>query len=171
MPILVIAKAKTVRMNFLAHYLLRSRIFNRRIWNLESQISYSSLLFLLLLSAQRAAQLRSRFTHLLLALRFRLRLCGLRLRTPGRFLFRTSAFGPRRRRCSAPLGPGARGGRSGFSLGLFARLIAGDQNRHVTKMAPLAIRAALWSGAHAPPIFCRTAIDISSFQPKLVGID
>src|SRR5439155_14477245 len=121
MPILVIAKAKTVRMNFLAHYLLRSRIFNRRIWNPR----YSSLLFRLLLSSsQRAAQLRRRFTRLLLTLSFGSGLRSFRLRTLCRFLFQTSAFGPRRRRCSAPLGPGAGGGRSGFSLGFFARLIA-----------------------------------------------
>src|SRR5438132_3012984 len=49
MPVLVIAEAKTVRMNFLAQYLLQSGILN-----LESEIQDSSLLFSLLLFAQGA---------------------------------------------------------------------------------------------------------------------
>src|SRR3990172_7494450 len=152
MPVFVVTEAETVWMNFLTHNFLQSFKLNRLL-----------LLFALFPSALAALFFAfSRIGRLLdLALPFGCRAAGAwrsrRATTLPAFAF-CKLRGLRFRYLAT------------ISL-LFNSRIVGEQNRHVTKMALLAVSSSLWSRPYAPAVLCRAAVHENRFHPEIICID
>src|SRR5438128_1359305 len=121
MPVLVIAEAKTVWMNFLAQYLLRSLESGISGLHYKTETQMFLLLFFLLLrlllSSQSAAKLRRCFTRSLTSLLLRFLFAARIFRRSGGFRFRRGSLGARRCRSAATTCPLTHGW---FSPGSFA---------------------------------------------------
>src|SRR5262245_16404511 len=133
MPVLVVAEAKAVWMNFLAQTLLRSGICNLEfgISNLKSEITNPIFLLFLLFPLRRTAQLGGSF----LGTAFRSRLLLRRLAHFRRhFSFRRALHSRRRGRAATPRTlAGCRLDVAGLTVRLRLRIlaVARNQDRHV----------------------------------------
>ena len=171
MPVLVVAEAKTVWMNFLTHNLLQFFVSESesRISNLRSSIRLSLrsvFFFRLQRGLPSFARLLSRFVFFGAASASALRCAAAALSRvfaaallSAQLLRRhasLSCYAGLPDRLCFPASPGS---------------IARKQNRHVTKVSLLAIRSTLRRGSHTATILGWSTIDERRLHPKIVRID